>query len=73
MVLVGQLVSLLYRNGNSEPLLKRSDQDHIAMSTSNLPADIFKLATVRAPRKPLVAEDDARRIPYPLDSRSSKS
>lgn len=38
------------------------------MSTSNLPADIFKLATVRAPRKPLVAEDDARRIPYTLNS-----
>lgn len=38
------------------------------MSTANLPVNIFKLAAVRAPRKPLVAEDDARRIPYTMDS-----
>ncbi len=38
------------------------------MSTTNLPTNAFKLATVRAPRRPNVNDDPARRIPYTLSS-----
>lgn len=38
------------------------------MATKNLPISAFKLATVRAPRKPLITEAGARRITYSLNS-----
>jgi len=38
------------------------------MATSNLPVSAFKLATVRAPRKPVIDEAPARRIEYTLNS-----
>ena len=38
------------------------------MSTSNLPVNVFKMATVRAPRKPLAEDAEARWIPYGLNS-----
>lgn len=38
------------------------------MSSTNLPVNIFKLATVRAPRKPLHSEDSERRIQYTFNS-----
>lgn len=38
------------------------------MATNNLPTNAFKLATVRAPRKPKVEEAGARRITYSLNS-----
>ena len=38
------------------------------MATANLPLSTFRMAVVRAPRKPLVEEGPARRIEYPHDS-----
>ena len=38
------------------------------MATTNLPISAFKLAVVRAPRKPVVTEAGARRITYSLNS-----
>ncbi|MBX7129673.1 MAG: hypothetical protein IT225_05070 [Flavobacteriales bacterium] len=38
------------------------------MATTNLPVSVFKLATVRAPRKAIIDEAPARRIVYTLNS-----
>jgi hypothetical protein len=38
------------------------------MSTANLPVDVFRLATVRAPRKPLTTLTAARTIKYAFNS-----
>jgi hypothetical protein len=38
------------------------------METSNMPVDVFRMATVRAPRKPTVADTALRTIPYASES-----
>lgn len=35
-------------------------------ASSNLPDNLFKLATVREPRRPIIDEADARRIHIPV-------